>query len=128
MPTRTHMKSYARKLIRRASQSVGALISNGLIGPFYAQIYEEILKTKLWPLLRDRRDVNELLFQQNGASPHYGLSVRQWLNDHFPSRWFGRRGPIEWPSRSPDLSPPNFFLWECLKIRFFAASQEPLQI
>ena len=32
-----------------------------------------MLKTKLWPLLRDRQDVNELLFQQDGAPPHYSL-------------------------------------------------------
>ena len=59
----------------------GAFTSNGLIGPFFfdktvnAQNYEEMPKTKLWPLLRDRQDVNELLFQQDGAPPHYGLSV-----------------------------------------------------
>ena len=87
-----------------------------------------MLKTKLWPLLRNRQGVNELLFQQYGASPHYGLSVRQWLNDHFPSRWISRRGPTEWPPRSPDLSPPDFFLWGVLKDKVFSASQEPLQI
>ena len=42
----------------------GALSGNGLIGPFFfdktvnAQNYEEMLKTKLRPLLRDRQDVN----------------------------------------------------------------------
>ena len=114
------MKSYTRKLICRASQW-GALTSNGLFGPFFfdkmvnAQNYEEMLKMKLWPLLRDRQDINELLFQQDGAPPHYGLRVQQWLNDHFPSRWIGHRWPIEWPPRSPDLSPPDFFLWGELK-------------
>ena len=48
-----------------------------------AQNYEEMLKTKLWPLLCDCQDVNELLFQQDRALPHYGFSVQQWLNDHF---------------------------------------------
>ena len=78
-----------RKLICWASQSgerLPAMVC--LIGPFFfdktvnAQNYEEMLKTKLWPLLRDCQNVNEL-FQQDGAPPHYGLSVRQWLNDHF---------------------------------------------
>ena len=38
-----------------------------------------------------------------------------WLDDHFPDRWIGRRGAIEWPPRSPDLTPPDFFLWGVLK-------------
>ena len=41
--------------------------------------------------------------------------VRSWLDRKFPDRWIGRRGPIEWPARSPDLSPPDFFLWGYLK-------------
>jgi hypothetical protein len=30
-------------------------------------------------------------------------------------RWIGRRGSIEWPARSPDLSPCDFFFWGYLK-------------
>ena len=47
--------------------------------------------------------------------PHCGLKVREWLNLNFEGRWIGRRGAIEWPSRSPDLTPPDFFLWGVLK-------------
>ena len=28
-----------------------------------------------------------------------------------PGRWIGRRTPVEWPPRPPDLTPLNFFLW-----------------
>lgn len=36
--------------------------------------------------------------------------------DHcFPECWIGRRGPVEWPTRSPDLTPLDFFLWGYLK-------------
>jgi hypothetical protein len=34
---------------------------------------------------------------------------------HFEGRWIGRRGPLEWPARSPDLTLPDFFLWGVLK-------------
>ncbi|CAH0395505.1 unnamed protein product [Bemisia tabaci] len=51
------------------------------------------------------------IFQQDGAPPHYALAVRAYLHNEFPGRWIGRRGPIEWPPRSPDLSPLDFFLW-----------------
>ena len=33
----------------------------------------------------------------------------------FPNKWIGRRGPIEWPPRSPDITPLDFFLWGYLK-------------
>jgi hypothetical protein len=49
-------------------------------------------------------------FQQDGAPPHYGVDLRLFLNNILPSRWIGRRGAIEWPVRSPDLSPLNVFL------------------
>ena len=62
----------------------------------------------------DRED-EELFFQHDGAAPHFSLTVRAWLDDHFPDRWIGRRGAIEWPPRSPDLTPPDFFLWGVLK-------------
>ena len=31
-----------------------------------------------------------------------------------------RRGPVEWPPRSPDLTPPVFFLWGYLKDKLYA--------
>lgn len=46
-------------------------------------------------------------FQQDGAPPHYVVAVREFLNNQFPGRW---RGPIECPSRSPDMSPLDYFL------------------
>lgn len=38
----------------------------------------------------------------------------------FPNRWIGRRGFVEWPARSPDLSPLDYFLWGYLKCKVFA--------
>ena len=31
----------------------------------------------------------------------------------------GRRGPVEWPPRSPDLSPLDFYLWRHLKFMVY---------
>ena len=42
------------------------------------------------------------------------------FDETFPGRWIGRRGPIEWPARSPDLTPPDFFLWGVLKNAVYA--------
>ena len=51
---------------------------------------------------------------------HFSLETRAWLDQHLPNRWIGRRGPIEWPARSPDLTPPDFFLWGYLKDKVYA--------
>ena len=63
--------------------------------------------------------VNELqpdiIFQLDGAPPHWGLDVRASLNEQFPGRWIGRDGPTPWPPRSPDLTPLDFFLWGYVK-------------
>lgn len=57
----------------------------------------------------------QIWVQQDGAPPHYGRYVRTYLNDIFPNRWMGRRGAIEWPARSPDLSPLGYFVWGHIK-------------
>ena len=52
---------------------------------------------------------------QHGAPAHYAIDVRDWLDKSFPARWIGRRGALDWPARSPDLTPADYFLWGYLK-------------
>lgn len=91
--------------------------SKGLIGPYFfegsvtGKSYLEMLKDYLWPQVKQRG----LYFQQDGSPVHFALEVRRWLDEKFPDRWIGRGGPIKWPPRSPDLTPPDFFLWGYLK-------------
>ncbi len=91
--------------------------SEGLIGPFFfdenvnGQSYLRMLTEFLWPKIKEKH----IHFQQDGAPAHYANTVRSWLDENFPEQWLGRRGPIEWPPRSPDLSPCDFFLWGHLK-------------
>ena len=56
-----------------------------------------------------------LWYQHDGAPPHYSRAVQQLLNEKFKNQWIGRGGPIEWPPRSPDLNPLDFFLWGYIK-------------
>ena len=60
-------------------------------------------------------------FLQDGAPPHFAISVRNWLDEHFPGKWIGRRGPIDWPARSPDLTPLDFYVWGHLKQLVYAS-------
>ncbi len=33
----------------------------------------------------------------------------------FPKKWLGHRGPVDWPARSPDLTPTDYFMWGYIK-------------
>ncbi len=91
--------------------------SNGLIGPFFfndtvnGPLYKEMLVEYVWPKISRKG----FYFQHDGAGAHYAIIVREWLDKKFPNRWIGRRGPFDWPARSPDLTPCDFFLWGYLK-------------
>ena len=60
-----------------------------------------------------------MIWQQDGAPAHYSTVVREFLDDNF-SIWIGRRGTIDWPPRSPDLTPCDFSLWGIIKDRVYA--------
>ncbi|GFT86838.1 hypothetical protein TNCV_4164081 [Trichonephila clavipes] len=51
--------------------------------------------------------------QQDGKPSHYRRFDH--LDRAFPNRWNERGGPVTWPPRSSDLSPPDFFLWGAMK-------------
>jgi len=50
--------------------------------------------------------------------------VRGYLNRNLPLRWIGRTGKdddtlMQWPPRSPDLTPCDFFFWGFVKDTVF---------
>lgn len=84
-----------------------------LTGARYVQFLEEVLIGALEDIPIDARQ--NLFFQQDGAPAHNSGVAREFLNTHFPDKWIGTAGPVEWPARSPDLSPLDFYLWGYLK-------------
>ena len=56
-----------------------------------------------------------MYFQHDGAPPHFTRRVREHLNRTYPNRWIGRGSTINWPPRSPDLTPLDFCLWGWMK-------------
>ncbi|GFW14149.1 DUF4817 domain-containing protein [Trichonephila clavipes] len=83
-------------------------------------------KIYAFPQLQDLQP--NALFQQNGAPPHWGLTVRESLNNSFPQRWIGRDGPISWPPRSPDLTPLDFFFfWSYVKDTVYGTQVNSLE-
>lgn len=109
------------------------IVRNTIIGPYFfdenltGALYLDFLQNTLIPdLIQLFPDIQiptnvdrRIWFQQDGAPPHYAVAVRNFLNTTFPQRWIGRRGPVEWPARSPDLNPLDFFLWGYLKSKVY---------
>ena len=86
-------------------------------GRLNSESFLNLLENDLPVLLEDipleaRR---EIWFQLDGCPVHSSRRVRQWLNTKYPEQWIGRYGPSEWPARSPDLTPLDFYVWGRLK-------------
>lgn len=62
-----------------------------------------------------------LIWQQDGAPPHYAIIVRSILNDSF-NEWIGRRGTWDWPPRSCDLTCMDFGVWGIIKEMVYRAT------
>lgn len=86
-------------------------------GPSYARFLEERLPELLNDLPQQVRE--EMIFQQDGHPAHYSRVARAVLDREYPQRWIGLYGPREWPPRSPDLTPCDFFLWGFVKDKVY---------
>lgn len=98
---------------RRFQVNVWAgVIGNQLVGPHifpdtlngenYLDFLQHTLPTLLDGLNLGRNDRDKIIFQQDGAPPHFSNVVRQWLTENYPT-WIGRAGPVAWPARSPSF-------------------------
>jgi hypothetical protein len=61
---------------------------------------------------------NAIYFHRDEVLSHY-TPLEMHLNDTFPNRWIGRGSTINWPPRSPDLTPLAFCLWSSMKSKVF---------
>lgn len=111
-----------------------AVSSNGIIGPYFfdgsinAESYLTMLTDYFLPNLHELYgDTSDVFFQQDGAPAHSAFIVRDFLDEYFPAAWIGRFGPLLWPPRSPDLTPPDFWLWSYLGERVFAYNIRTVQ-
>ncbi|GFX60885.1 transposable element Tc3 transposase [Trichonephila clavipes] len=63
----------------------------------------------------NNHDVQELWFQQEGTTCHTARATIDLLKDTFGDRLISRFGPVNWPPRSCDLTPLDYFLWGYVK-------------
>ena len=78
-----------------------------------------MLEDYLWPEL-DELDINDMWFQQDGAISHTACVTIDLLKGKFGERVISRNSPFEWPPRSCDLTPLDFFLWSHIKSLVYA--------
>ncbi|GFX99822.1 transposable element Tc3 transposase [Trichonephila clavipes] len=63
----------------------------------------------------NNHDVQELWFQQDGATCHTARATIDLLKDTFIDHLISRFGPVNWPPISCDLTPLDYFLWGYVK-------------
>lgn len=108
-----------------------AMSARGIIGPYFfedgggdtqtvnAERYRAVLR-KFWRALKNKLKSNPAAlrsqwFQQDGATAHTAHATRDWLRERFGARLMSKFEACPWPACSPDLTPPDYFLWGHLK-------------
>ena len=74
------------------------LIDATIIGPYFfegnvtAESYLHMLQTFMIPNIHNLVPAStqrKMWFMQNGAPPHFGTTVRKFLDTQFPAKWIG---------------------------------------
>lgn len=116
-----------------------AMWAGGVLGPFFfedeendaaltvnGERYRDMITSFLWPKIEEN-NLHELWFQQDGATCHTMTDTIALLRQKFPGRVISRRGDKEWPPRSCDLSPLDYFLWGYVKENVYANKPKTIQ-
>ncbi|GFU48407.1 putative DD41D transposase [Trichonephila clavipes] len=74
----------------------------------------------------NNHDIQELWFQQDGATCHTARATIDLLKDTLGDRLISRFGPVNWPPRSCDLTPLDYFLWGYVKSLVYADKPQSL--
>ncbi|GFT67435.1 putative DD41D transposase [Trichonephila clavipes] len=114
-----------------------ALWAGGIIGPYFfkndedhnvtvnGDRYRAMITNFFIPELNNH-DVQELWFQQDAATCHTARATIDLLKDTFGVRLISRFGPVNWPPRSCDLTPLDYFLWGYVKSLVYADKPQTL--
>ncbi|GFX53410.1 DUF4817 domain-containing protein [Trichonephila clavipes] len=112
-----------------------ALWAGGIIGPYFFKNdeghnvtvnddrYRAMITNFFIPELNNH-DVQELWFQQDGATCHTARATIDLLKDTFGDRLISRLGSVNWPPRSCDLTPLDYFLWGYVKSLVYASASQ----
>ncbi|GFW45670.1 uncharacterized protein TNCV_3246071 [Trichonephila clavipes] len=114
-----------------------ALWAGGIIGPYFfkndeghnvtvnGDRYRAMITNFFIPEFNNH-DVQELWFQQDGATCHTARATIDLLKDTFGDRLISRFGPVNWPPRFCDLTRLDYFLWGYVKSLVYADKPQTL--
>ena len=88
--------------------------------------YRTIINEFLWPELEDM-DVDDVYFQQNDATCHTSGETIGLLREKIPGRVISRNDDYNWPPKSCDLTPLDFFLWGYVKDKVYTDARQSIQ-
>ena len=104
-----------------------------VLGPFFLDSsvteakYLVMLRKEVLPELQaafnnqfNNGSFSPLWLAQDGAPAHISVEVSTWMTQIFGRKIIALHHPYEWPPRSPDLTPCDFFLWGCMKSQVYA--------
>ncbi|GFX05096.1 uncharacterized protein TNCV_4460411 [Trichonephila clavipes] len=74
----------------------------------------------------NNHDVQELWFQQDGATGHTARATIDLLKDTLGDRLISRFGPVNWPPISCDLTPVDYILCGYVKSLVYADKPQTL--
>ena len=89
-----------------------ALWSKGVIGPYCFENDDGptvTVNSDFFVSAIEEYSLENMWFQQDGATCHPTRASMALLPETFRRRVFSRRGDINWPPRSCDLTPLDFF-------------------
>ncbi|GFX14916.1 DUF4817 domain-containing protein [Trichonephila clavipes] len=113
------------------------LWAGGIIGPYFfkndeghnvtvnGDRYRAMITNFFIPELNNH-DVQEPWFQQDGATCHTARATIDLLKDTFRDRLISRFRPVNWPPRSCDLTPLDYFLRGYVKSLVYADKPQTL--
>ncbi|GFV97461.1 putative DD41D transposase [Trichonephila clavipes] len=129
---------YVKTPLHPEKLTVGcALWAGGIIGPYFFKNDEghnvtvngdrcRAMITNFFIPELSNHDVQELWFQQDSATCHTARATIDLLKDTFGDRLISRFGPVNWPPRSCDLTPLDYFLWGYVKSLVYADKPQTL--
>jgi hypothetical protein len=109
------------------SEFIGRLaLPNRLTDAAYHRFYLGAI-----PVLLEHAPLHQrqhMRFMHDGAPPHFVSFVGQHLNQTLYEQWIGQGGLVNWPARSPDLNPLDFWLWGHLNTSVYSAPSNDLEV
>lgn len=114
------------------------LHANGIIGPYFfkdedganvtvnGERYRDMVEGWFLPNVATQ-DLEHYWFQQDGATCHTSRQTIDLLKETFGDRVISKNARVDWPPRSCDLTPLDYFLWGHVKALVYADKPQTIE-